>query len=166
MIISTTGCSRSRDNRSIPRIMRTLNQPLQECRASWRKSQKLQWEAILVSRNSSKKGRKIELIWDNKWSTMGLQRPLDKIQPPKERLKQRTPRIMAGILKLQGGPTASFRLPCSNRFKVKTEHLMEHTAEVRLKDKSPRATEELKLANPSVSPVETSSRFPNQKLRL
>lgn len=161
---STIGSSRSQDNRSIPKIMLMPNQLLQAFRARWRIPQKWQLE-ILASRNSSKRGRKTEPILDSKWS-MGLP-PLDKIQRPRERLHwtqlPKHPHNMAGILKLQDGPTASFQLPCNSR---QIPHPMEHTAEALHRDKSPRATGEQMLVKPLASHQVETSQFPNRKLRL
>ena len=113
------------------------NLQLQVFKAKWTKPlQKIL--VILASRNSSRKERKIERILDNKWSITGLPQQLDNNQQLRKRKHQRTLKFMAGIPKLQDGPTASFQLPCNIKW-VKMGHLMEHTAEVHLKDKYLRA---------------------------
>jgi hypothetical protein len=113
-------------------------------KAKWTKSLQ-KWSLILASRNSLKRERKIERILDSKSSIMGLVvqqldnnlvvQQLDNNQRPRERKWLRTPQLMVEIPKLQDGPTASFRLPCNSRW-LKMAHLMEHTAEVRHRDKS------------------------------
>jgi Fe-S cluster assembly ATPase SufC len=70
---------------------------------------------------------------------------------------------MAEILRLQDGPTANFQLPCNIRG-LKTAHLMEHTADKHLRDKSHRATEGRQLVNPLANQVDNL--FLDQKLRL